>query len=73
MDHVPDLDAVADAVIAAHAVIEKNGTEMMKTLSQMLLLNVGKEIARRIVTSKDVELPKEEAIDLLKGLLKKGT
>ena len=59
MDHVPDLDAVADAVITAHAVIEKNGTGMMKTLSRMLLLIVGKEIARQIVISKEAEMPKE--------------
>ncbi|MCJ2093602.1 hypothetical protein MKK67_14055 [Methylobacterium sp. J-072] len=73
MDHVPDLGAVADAIIAAHAIIENNGTEMMKTLSRMILLSVGKEIARRIVISKEVEMPKEEAIELLKDPLEKGT
>ena len=47
MDHTPDLDAVADAVMAAHAVIEQHGTHEMKTMSRVLLFAVGKEIAQR--------------------------
>ena len=46
MDHTPDLNAVADVVMAAHEVIEKHGTHEMKTLSRMLLLTIGREIAQ---------------------------
>ena len=45
MDHIPDLNAIADAVMAAHEVIEEHGTHEMKTLSRMLLLTIGREIA----------------------------
>lgn len=47
MDHTPDLNAVADAVMAAHAVIEEHGTHEMKTMSRVLLFTIGKEIAQR--------------------------
>lgn len=46
MEHKPDLNAVADAAMAAHAVIEEHGTHEMKTLSRMLLLTIGREIAQ---------------------------
>jgi len=32
--------------MAAHAVIEEHGTHEMKTLSRMLLLTIGREIAQ---------------------------
>ncbi|TXN71888.1 hypothetical protein [Methylobacterium sp. WL6] len=47
MDDTLDLVTVADAVLAAHAVIEENGTHEMKMMSRTLLFTVGKEIAQR--------------------------
>lgn len=47
VDHTPDLKAVADAVMAAHAVIDEHGTHEMKTMSRTLLFTVGKAIAQR--------------------------
>lgn len=47
VDHTPDLNAVADAVMAAHAVIDEHGTHEMKTMSRTLLFTVGKAIAQR--------------------------
>jgi len=51
MNRALDLDAVAEACIAAHAAIEEHGTPEMKALIRTLLLIVGKEIARGISTS----------------------
>lgn len=73
MDKISDLDAVADVVLAAHAIIDENGTELMKILSRMLLLNVGREIARRSITSEEQEIHQEEAMNILRRLLEKGS
>ncbi|MCJ2121101.1 hypothetical protein [Methylobacterium sp. J-077] len=63
MDHDSDLNAVADAVIVAHAVIEKNGTPDMKRLSRTRLLAIGKEIARRSKLSNELnELGRDDAL-----------
>lgn len=47
MDHKDDLDAVAEACIEAHAVIERNGTPEMRAAIRTLLHIVGREIGRR--------------------------
>ncbi|MCJ2144705.1 hypothetical protein [Methylobacterium sp. E-066] len=51
MKRASDLDAIADACIAAHAVIAEHGTPQMKMLSRVLLHIVGKEIARNLSSS----------------------
>ena len=50
MDRTRDLDAVADACLVAHAVIEKNGTPEMRAMIRVLLHILGREIACGILT-----------------------
>ena len=42
-----DLDAVADACIAAYAAVEKHGTEEMRSLLRAVLFLVARELADR--------------------------
>lgn len=49
MNQVRDLDAVADACIAAHTVIEEHGTPEMQALIRVMLHLVGREIARGVL------------------------
>ena len=42
-----DLDAVADACIAAYAAVEKQGTEEMRSLLRAVLFLVTRELAGR--------------------------
>jgi hypothetical protein len=46
MSRATDLDAVADACIAAYAVIADHGTPQMKMLIRVLLHIVGREIVQ---------------------------
>ncbi|MCJ2137369.1 hypothetical protein MKK69_25550 [Methylobacterium sp. J-026] len=56
MDHNLDLYAVADAVMAAHELIKKQGTREMKALSRTLLFTIGREIARRSEQPQGVDI-----------------
>lgn len=63
MNRASDLDAVADACIAAHAVITEHGTPQMKMLSRVLLHIVGKEIARNLSSAQhEDDLARHERI-----------
>ncbi|MCJ2122984.1 hypothetical protein [Methylobacterium sp. J-077] len=46
MNRASDLDAIADACIAAYGAIADHGTPQMKMLIRVLLHIVGKEIAQ---------------------------
>ena len=57
-----DLDAVADACIAAHEAIGKHGTDEMRCLMSLVLFLVAKELADRgrrtpMVDKHDTKLP----------------
>ncbi|MCJ2065457.1 hypothetical protein MKK63_22485 [Methylobacterium sp. J-088] len=58
-----DLDAVAEAIIAAHRLIEEHGTQEMKTLSRTLLLKVAQKIACRSIPTREARDPHFDGTD----------
>ncbi|MCJ2051038.1 hypothetical protein [Methylobacterium sp. J-070] len=69
MNHAPDLDALADACIAAYTAIEAHGTPEKKALIRTLPLIVGKEIARDISTPDKREGHAGDGIEQFQRLL----
>jgi hypothetical protein len=55
MSRSNDLDAVADACIAAYAAIADHGTPQMKMLIRVLLHMVGREIAQDLSRSQHAD------------------
>lgn len=45
------LEAVAEACLTAHQLLELHGTSEMQSVSRVLLFQIGREIARREVES----------------------
>ncbi|SFL15808.1 hypothetical protein [Methylobacterium pseudosasicola] len=65
MNRASDLDAIADACIAAHAVIDDHGTPQMKMLIRVLLHVVAREIAQDLSLSQAQNNPLRDALGSL--------